>query len=194
MPIIKIAPDYTVNTDNILDVKRILWSDKYDKPHVLINFHTFGHCLDPEYTYEEIMAALDGRCYYRKEWTDEVGSIDVCVIHGQNSQFDLARSGPFRACLELEPWCERSPYSLYGFPTKPDVSQSWEFREKERQVEQEKERARELLADELPQPTLSPVAEYLASGVDDRVVDMTFDNTHYEPPRRPWWKRIFGIN
>lgn len=184
MPIIKIIPDYSVNTDNILDVTVMDRTDSYPEPHVVINYKTYGRPIPPEYTYQEIMAALDGKCYYREEWDDMCGHIAVCVIHGQNSQFDPSSGGPFRPCLEIKPWREHRDYSIFGVAVAPDRSQAWEVREKERKDYIEE-----------PPIKLTPVAEYLASGEgmtesDHSATGLTYT---FDEPHRPWWKRLFGL-
>ena len=43
------------------------------------------------------------RCRYEKKWTDEVGTIDVCIIHGQNSKHDTTVE-PQAPCLHVDPY------------------------------------------------------------------------------------------
>lgn len=45
------------------------------------------------------------KCYYEVMWTDEVGEIDVCQVHGQNSKY-APRFGPNRPCLAIDPYHE----------------------------------------------------------------------------------------
>lgn len=45
------------------------------------------------------------RCSYEVIWTDEVGEIPVCFIHGQNSKYG-EEFGPHRPCLAVDPWHE----------------------------------------------------------------------------------------
>lgn len=42
-------------------------------------------------------------CWYTTKWTDEVGDIDVCVNHNQNSKY---AEGLDRPCLAIDPWTE----------------------------------------------------------------------------------------
>lgn len=44
-------------------------------------------------------------CTYEVVWTDEVGDIDVCTVHGNNSKHpDVC--GPHRPCLTVDPYTE----------------------------------------------------------------------------------------
>jgi len=50
---------------------------------------------------------LTGKCNYKKEWTEEVGDVWVCVIHGQNSKYHNNNNNQEEStmpCLELDPW------------------------------------------------------------------------------------------
>jgi hypothetical protein len=42
-------------------------------------------------------------CYYESQWTDEVGEIEVCKTHGNNSKHD-GSDGPNRPCLTVDPF------------------------------------------------------------------------------------------
>lgn len=53
-------------------------------------------------------------CRYERRWTDEVGTIDVCVVHGNNSRHDWV--GPNRPCLSVDPYPPGDP----GFDGDPD--------------------------------------------------------------------------
>lgn len=46
--------------------------------------------------------ALDG-CVYEETWTDEVGYIWVCVIHGNNSKHDVDGDSHL-PCLTIDPY------------------------------------------------------------------------------------------
>lgn len=50
----------------------------------------------------EYLAILDC-CVYEEQWTDEVGSVPVCVFHHQNSRYS-SDVGPYRSCLAVDPW------------------------------------------------------------------------------------------
>lgn len=43
------------------------------------------------------------KCEYEMVWTDEVGTIPVCTIHGNNSKYPPSR-GEHRPCLSVEPY------------------------------------------------------------------------------------------
>lgn len=43
------------------------------------------------------------RCTYKEEWTDEVGYVWVCRIHGQNSKHDVDGESHL-PCLEIDPY------------------------------------------------------------------------------------------
>lgn len=42
-------------------------------------------------------------CHYREKWTDEVGYISVCVVHGENSRHTDS-THPNRPCLAKDPY------------------------------------------------------------------------------------------
>lgn len=52
---------------------------------------------------QEVAERLRTKCSYELVYTDEVGEIDVCVVHGNNSKYPPSR-GEHRPCLTLEPW------------------------------------------------------------------------------------------
>ena len=195
MPILKIAPGLVVNTDQVQCVEVMDHTDAYGEPHVVVQYKTYGRNIDPEYTLDEITAALNGKCYYRKQWTDEVGEIDVCVLHGNNSQWgpDTAE-GPYRPCLTIRPYIEWTFPGGLQINHAPSIEHSWEYRQHEANKIEEKwvrENANQAAID--VETKLSPVAEYLArgggldhSGNGDDLI------THPDPPHRPWWKRLFG--
>jgi hypothetical protein len=172
MPILKIAPGLVVNTDNVESVEQVEHTDKYDEPHVLVNFKEFGRDVDPEYTLDEITAALNEQCYYRKQWTDEVGEIDVCVLHGNNSRHDPAL-GPFRLCLTKDPYITYGgDWSVARTVHAPDISQSWEYETKH--MEQLASNWRENYKNDPPR-VIPPVISYE-------------DTTH-----RGFWARVFNL-
>lgn len=43
------------------------------------------------------------QCEYEDTWTDEVGTIPVCKLHGNNSKWD-AEHGEHRPCVTVDPW------------------------------------------------------------------------------------------
>jgi len=43
-------------------------------------------------------------CWYLKEWSDAVGSIDICQVHGQNSRHRVTDKYLCPPCLEIDPW------------------------------------------------------------------------------------------
>jgi hypothetical protein len=186
MAILKITPDYVVNTDLVESAHYETGTDKFQEKHVLVNFKDYGHDIDPEYTLEEITAAMNGLCYYREQWTDEVGNIEVCVLHGNNSKHNPAVHGKFRLCLTQDPYVTYSMPSLTKTRYEPSIEHSWEYTEHERRKQDEAELRNERDPLESRPGPLSPVAEYLSSGNASL-------STYTPPPPRPWWKRIFGI-
>lgn len=132
MPVRLVAPDLAVNTDNVESVHTISNTDEFKDEHVIINFKELTTELHPQYTFEEIVAAMDGKCYYRKKWTDEVGEIDVCVLHGNNSRHNP--HDPYRLCLTIDPYVEY--VGPWDYPNKhePKIEHSWEYLDKERQA------------------------------------------------------------
>lgn len=89
---ILVAPEIKVDAEAV----RSMRMDE-GRTHVVLDFDTHSVELPPEYTFDEIDAALRGQCYYRTQWTDEVGDIEVCVLHKNNSEYELS-AGPFRRC------------------------------------------------------------------------------------------------
>ena len=47
-------------------------------------------------------------CFYKEVWTDEVGDILVCRIHGNNSKHEVTE-GFDKPCLVLDPYQEGEP-------------------------------------------------------------------------------------
>lgn len=47
---------------------------------------------------------LTAICSYEDVWTDEVGTIPVCKIHGNNSRHDVTEEQPHPPCLTLDPY------------------------------------------------------------------------------------------
>jgi hypothetical protein len=43
-------------------------------------------------------------CRYEEKWTDEVGTIPVCVLHNQNSKHEVTSGKPNPPCLEIDPY------------------------------------------------------------------------------------------
>lgn len=42
-------------------------------------------------------------CAYEDRWTDEVGMVPVCVVHGNNSRHEDS-ADPHRPCLTVDPY------------------------------------------------------------------------------------------
>lgn len=132
MTIQLVAPDIAVNVNNVESIHYVEGTDACRERHVIINFKEFNTELDPQYTMGEVCAALDGKCYYRPQYDEMVGTIDVCVLHGNNSKHDPTVYGQYRFCLTLDPYVTYGgDYLFQRNIHKPDVSQSWEFRKRE---------------------------------------------------------------
>jgi hypothetical protein len=54
-------------------------------------------------SFARVISRLNGECRYESVWTDEVGTIPVCVNHENNSRFDES-VGPTRPCLTIDPY------------------------------------------------------------------------------------------
>lgn len=67
--------------------------DLDEKP---IDYNEVAYFPSPSY-------GVDITCSYEKQWTDEVGEIDVCLMHGMNSRWDES-NGAHRPCLAVDPW------------------------------------------------------------------------------------------
>jgi hypothetical protein len=98
----RITPLHSVNPEKVVAIKTDSRTDSYSEPHVTIMFEDRLLELPPEYSLEEITAALNGGCYYRQKWTDECGDIDVCVIHDEVSDSEETWN-PLRYCRKREP-------------------------------------------------------------------------------------------
>lgn len=183
MPIQLVAPDVAVNTDNIESVYYTENTDAHKERHVIINFRDFGYELPPDYTLPEILAALDGKCYYRSEYSEMVGDLDVCVLHGNNSKYSEAEHGKYRLCLTVNPYVTYNnfPYDFVGKRHKPDITQSWEYRKKELDEKALREAERVLdgwVGNDDPKPPTPP------------------DMTPYDQRpdyKRSFWKRMMGL-
>lgn len=195
MSAVTVAPGVAINLETFEAVQVVNRTDKYAEPHVSIRFPKYDVEIDPEYTHEEITAAINGGCYYRKEWTDEVGEIDVCVLHRQNSQYS-GEINPYRHCLFVAPYVECTFPGMIKINHAPSVEHSWEYMAKkaeEKFKEESGEKPYFYPGDLNASPKLSPVAEYLASGDHSSDHSATSVGVTYEDFRRPWWKRLFGI-
>jgi hypothetical protein len=53
--------------------------------------------------YEAYQRLMKPLCYYELQWTDEVGEIMVCQVHGNNSKHDLEKD-PHANCITVDPW------------------------------------------------------------------------------------------
>lgn len=158
-----VAPEVSVNIHNIESVHVTSNTDTHAEPHVTINFKEFSTEISPEYSHAEIQAAIDGKCYYRSQWTDEVGEIDVCVLHGHNSQYSEwgpIGKQPFRLCLYRSPYYESysKDRSLYWLPNRQpySIEQGWEHREAKRKAEEQYEK------DHPSKAELSPTAQVMS--------------------------------
>lgn len=54
---------------------------------------------------DDCRKALLGRekCSYETVWVEELGEIDICTVHGENSKYH-PRLGEHRPCLVMDPW------------------------------------------------------------------------------------------
>lgn len=101
----RITPDLYLDPENVAGIRYINRSDYHSERHVMIllkrDTRVWEEC-PPEYTIEEIAAAINGGCYYRKQWTDECGDIDVCVVHNEISDSEETWD-PLRYCRKRDP-------------------------------------------------------------------------------------------
>lgn len=70
--------------------------------------------------FEAWQKLIEPLCSYEKVHTDEVGDIDVCKVHGENSKHN-AVAGEHRPCLKLDPWPlgldpNEQPSRLFAIP------------------------------------------------------------------------------
>lgn len=101
----RITPDISLDPESVAGARYINRSDRYSEKHVIVFFkENMGVWTEfpPEYTLEEITAAINGGCYYRKQWTDECGDIDVCVVHNEISESEETWD-PLRFCRKRDP-------------------------------------------------------------------------------------------
>lgn len=105
--IVKITPKMWVNPDNVetlnvgdgVNESRIIWIQYVSGKVDVLPAEDFD--------IDQIVSLLNGFCTYNLTWTDEVGNIDVCVLHGNNSRHRQA-AGPNRPCLTVDPYPEGS--------------------------------------------------------------------------------------
>jgi hypothetical protein len=57
--LVEILPDLTINVDKVHVIKMVEETDKYDEPHVLIDFGQNYLELDPEITMQQVCMAID---------------------------------------------------------------------------------------------------------------------------------------
>lgn len=175
MPLVTVVPDFAVNTDKVESVHYVEGTDDYKEKHVIINFKEYGHEFDPSYTLDEICAALDGKCYYRPQYDEMVGTIEVCVLHGNNSKHDEDVFGPYRLCLTQDPYATyKDIFDLRRVTHQPDISQSWEYQKMDHDRE---------------------TAAFLEKLETEPPVVIFPDNYPYEqdvPNKRSFWDRVFG--
>lgn len=58
-------------------------------------------CVSIRCTYHELFAQ---NCSYELKWTDEVGQIPVCTVHGQNSRHHVDLTHLHEPCLAVDPY------------------------------------------------------------------------------------------
>lgn len=71
-------------------------------PDDLIHLNIFDMAEDEPAPIADALAQND-RCRYERKWTDEVGDIWVCIIHGNNSKHDVLLD-PKAPCLMVDPY------------------------------------------------------------------------------------------
>lgn len=99
----RITPTHDINPDKIKYVTTIGRTDKYQADHVVIGMDGYTKIeIDPSYTQEEIVAAVNGGCYYRSEYLDQAGNVDICVPHREVSDSDQTWN-PLRYCRKRDP-------------------------------------------------------------------------------------------
>lgn len=98
----KITPTISINPEKVVALKIDDRTDSYSEPHVTILFEDRILELSPAFEMDEIRAAINGGCYYRKQYTDECGDIDVCVVHNEISESEETWD-PLRFCRKRDP-------------------------------------------------------------------------------------------
>ena len=150
----KITPQISLNPEMFELLRTTEGTDQYSEPHT-IAYLTGGASIEfsPAFTIAEIRAAINGGCYYRSEWTDECGDIDVCVVHEEVSDSEQTWD-PLRFCRKRDP----------KFLIKPLRFDNEGKLEEEGWVDNSVAMP-EPPEDTRPQePTLGPIASFLARG------------------------------
>lgn len=100
-----IAPEVLIDIDKITMVKYVEVTDQFDEKHVVIHFGQKWIELDPSFTLEEIRSAVNGGCYYRSQYLDQAGYVDICVVHDDISEYENTgnKNDKFRRCRRNRP-------------------------------------------------------------------------------------------
>lgn len=95
-----IAKGYSVIPCEVRSVRVDNNTEAFSEPHVVLDFERHSVELPPGYAYEEIREAVKGGCYYRSEYLDQAGHVDICVVHKETSNYELGGNSrdQFRKC------------------------------------------------------------------------------------------------
>ena len=105
--IVRVTPEAYIDTDKFQCATLIGTTDQYKDQHVIVYLDDSELEFDSSYKLTEIVAALKNGCYYRSQYLDQAGHVDICVVHEDISESDDWR--PHRFCRV------RSPKPIY-FP------------------------------------------------------------------------------
>ena len=104
--LVELGPELFVNPEEVVYVTTSKHKvEGYTEPQELVAI-TFRH--QPTMYLNKVsltyaIAAINNECRYEERYSDEVGTIPVCVLHDNNSRFDES-AGPTRPCLTIDPY------------------------------------------------------------------------------------------
>lgn len=74
-----------------------------EKVQYFMSRNSWDHVEEVTRQYEAYLKLVEPMCSYEVQHTDEVGSIDICIIHGQNSRHTSSKD-QHRPCLTVDPY------------------------------------------------------------------------------------------
>lgn len=140
MPLTTIAPEILVDRREVRTVRTESNTDAFEPKHVILDFENHSLEIPPEFTFEEITEALHGGCYYRPKYLDQAGTVDICVVHDDITEYPNTGNArdPYRRCVRndhtaqmLKVWREQfeknsaAPTVQYYDDPKPPGFFSW---------------------------------------------------------------------
>jgi hypothetical protein len=101
MPLIRITPEIEVDPHQVRSVRMDSETDAFSAKHVILDFENHSLEIPPEYIFDELIEALHGGCYYRPKYLDQAGTVDICVVHDDISEYPYTGNArdAYRRCV-----------------------------------------------------------------------------------------------